>query len=469
MADNPSQIAPPADYSRKRRANNKQISRIFSAALCLVVTLAMCIFWLITSYNTRNLLQQQANELGQVLAQQTATQLTELVLVNDLISINVVLVNLTRDSSIAEVAVLDIDNNVIAETVGSQSRTSPLIPLPLDNIQAEYFAPISFADSVAGHVRVRLDLSYIEVSSVNNLLLIIGATLLLVVISWSLSTTYYQYLVSFPANLLAFSLSNIRTGKIEACPEPKNKNEITAAIRQFNATAEFLVQNTSLNNLKAGQSVTDTSGLKALSVKQDTTLLVIRLSNFHYLASTVNEETLVKLLNKFYFFASKVIQLYNGSVNHCAEGEIVVNFGDVQPEEEQSFYAVCTAQLFLLLVDDLGNIEDERIAVKFRLAVHSGHTINGLYSPIKQDSSNLTGRTLDLVREICNEAPDNAILISEPAFENAGAGTRVEAEEFKVVGDEEALTIYLSVAPSSDYALLLERQAIQLFTMYADD
>ena len=220
MADNPSQIAPPADYSRKRRANNKQISRIFSAALCLVVTLAMCIFWLITSYNTRNLLQQQANELGQVLARQTATQLTELVLVNDLISINVVLVNLTRDSSIAEVAVLDIDNNVIAETVGSQSRTSPLIPLPLENIQAEYFAPISFADSVAGHVRVRLDLSYIEVSSVNNLLLIIGATLLLVVISWSLSTTYYQYLVSFPANLLAFSLSNIRTGKIEACPEP---------------------------------------------------------------------------------------------------------------------------------------------------------------------------------------------------------------------------------------------------------
>ena len=117
----------------------------------------------------------------------------------------------------------------------------------------------------------------------------------------------------------------------------------------------------------------------------------------------------------------------------------------------------------------MGNIEGDQIAVKFRLAVHSGHTINGLYSPIKQDSSNLTGRTLDLVREICNEAPDNAILISEPAFENAGAGTRIEAEEFKVIGGEEALTIYLSVAPSSDYALLLERQAIQLFTMYADD
>ena len=106
-------------HSSKSGKPNKQISRKFSVAVCLVVTLTMCVFWLITSYNTRNLLQQQANELGQALAQQTATLLTELVLANDLISMNVVLVNLTRDSSIAEIAVLNIGNNVIAEVVGS--------------------------------------------------------------------------------------------------------------------------------------------------------------------------------------------------------------------------------------------------------------------------------------------------------------------------------------------------------------
>ena len=125
-------------HSSKSGKPNKQISRKFSVAVCLVVTLTMCVFWLTTSYNTRNLLQQQANELGQALAQQTATLLTELVLANDLISMNVVLVNLTRDSSIAEIAVLNIGNNVIAEVVGSPAETAPLIPLPLNTIEAEY-------------------------------------------------------------------------------------------------------------------------------------------------------------------------------------------------------------------------------------------------------------------------------------------------------------------------------------------
>ena len=56
----------------------KQISRKFTFAICLLLILAMCIFWLISSFNTQNLLRQQADGLGQSLARQTAAQLTEL-------------------------------------------------------------------------------------------------------------------------------------------------------------------------------------------------------------------------------------------------------------------------------------------------------------------------------------------------------------------------------------------------------
>lgn len=73
------------------------------------------------------------------------------------------------------------------------------------------------------------------------------------------------------------------------------------------------------------------------------------------------------------------------------------------------------------------------------------------------------------MREICSEALDNSVLISELTFEQAGAGTRVEAKRFSMLGDGEALVIYLCLAPKSNYALLLERQAIQLFTLYSDD
>ena len=191
------------------------------------------------------------------------------------------------------------------------------------------------------------------------------------------------------------------------------------------------------------------------------------MANFHYLASTLSEEKLVNLLNKYYFFAGKISQLYSGNVNYCADGELIINFGTLQVEEEQAFYAICAGQLFIQLIGDLTDIDDTKISAKFRLAVHSGTAVSGLYSPITQDISNLTGKTVDLTRKICDESPDNSLLISEACFEHAGAGTRVEGEEFIIIDDDQIVT-YLSREPMYDYKSLLERQAIQLATLYTD-
>lgn len=437
----------------------------------MLILLAMCVFWLVTNYNTQNLLRQQADRLGQTLAQQTAIQLTELVLANDLISMNVVLNNLTRNSSITEVRVLSISNEVIAASSGTPPSANSFIPLPfaLTRMQAQYQSPINLANSIAGFVQVRLDLSYIETTLVNNLLFVIGATLLLMVVALALVTTYFQYLVSFPANLLAFAISNIRKGKIETCPEPDNNTEISAAIRQFNATAEFLAQNTFLDNFGRRRPIDDSQVAKFVPGTQDSTLLCVRIANFYYLSSTLNETLMVNLLNKFNFLMGKVSQLYNGTVSYCADGELIINFAEEQLEEEQAFYAICAAQLMLQLLGDLADVSDERIPVKLKIAVHSGQLVSGLYSAITQDTTNITGKTLDLTREICDECPDNSLLLSASAFNHAGAGTRVDAEKFLVLDDNgSSVSIYLAQEPMSDYGLLLERQAIQLVTLYAE-
>lgn len=430
----------------------------------------MCIFWLISNYNTENILSQQADKLGNTLARQIATQLTELVLANDLISMNVVLESLSQDQSIAEIAVLNIDNDVVAAAVNTQPTPRAIIPLPitLSQMQTEYLAPITLANSVAGSVRLRLDISYIETSIVNNFLFVTAATVLLLIVALTLTTTYFRYLVSFPARLLAYSISNIRKGEIETCPEPENNNEISTAIRQFNATAEFLAQNTFLNNFGHRKPEIDAQSFGAIHGIQDVTLLTIKMANFHFLASTLSEEMLVNLLNKYYFFAGKISQLYNGKVSYCAEDEIVINFAGDQADEEQAFYAICAGQLFLQLVGDLNDIEGEHIASKFKLAVHSGQAVSGLYSPVTQESNNLTGKTLDITRQICDECPNNSLLISEPCFEHAGAGARIDASEFSIVDDELQIITLLSNDPVLDYKNLLERQAIQLVTLYTD-
>ena len=456
--------------AQKSAGKNSQISRKFSISGCLLLLLAMCVFWLISNYNTQNLLKQQADRHGQILAQQVALQLTELVLTNDLISMNVVLNSLTRGSSIIEVAVINVNNEVIAAANGNVHESTTLIPLPVtfSTVPAEFRATISIQDSIAGYVRVRLDTSYIETGIVNTLMLISAATLLLLIVAVTVTSTYFQYLVSFPVNLLAFSISNIRKGEIETCPEPENNNEISAAIRQFNTTAEFLAQNTFLDNFGKRKPTADQQNFKIEPGTQDVTLLNIKMANFHYLSSTLSEELLVSLLNKYYFFAGKVSQLYSGQVSYCAEDEIVMNFSSGQFAEEQAFYAACAGQLFLQLLGDLNDVEGQHVAAKFKLAVHSGKAVSGLYSPVTQETNNITGKTLDITRQICKECPDNSLLISEPCFQHAGAGTRIDAEEFSIVDDELQIITYISSDPMSDYKLLLERQAIQLVTLYSD-
>ena len=177
----------------------------------------MSIFWLLTTYNSRNILRQQADILGQNLANQTAAQVTEVMLANDLISINVMLSALAGNSTITEVRVTNVSGEIIARTISEESEISSKFPLPipLASVANEYTAPISIADSVIGYVTLVLNLRYIEASLVDNLMLIVVATLLLLVIAVAVTTLYYKNLISFPVNLLSFYLGKIRDGEVE--------------------------------------------------------------------------------------------------------------------------------------------------------------------------------------------------------------------------------------------------------------
>ena len=441
------------------------VSRKFSLLVCALLVLTMTIFWLLTSYSSQNILRQQADILGKNLASQTAAQVTELMLANDLISMNVVLTSLANDSTISEVSVVDINNRIIARASAKNSEIVRLIPLPIPllSLENDYVTPISIADSIIGYVRLTLDIGYIEAGMVDNLALIMIATVLLLIVSIAITTLYYKYLINFPINLLSFYIGKIRKGEVETCPVPKDNNELTAVIRQFNATAEFLTQNTFLKNIGVSQPITEERNYKDLIGKEDTTVLLINMSNFQYLASTLSERNLASLLNKYYFYSGKISQLYNGYVCFCSEDEILINFNKIEIPEEQAFYAICGAQLFLQLFADMSQEVND---AKFRLAIHSGNALNLLYSPITQKMDNLSGQTLDITRMISKECPDNSILISEPAFTNAGAGTRVDAEEFGPVGEGEQVNSLLALSPMSEYKFLLQKQAVQLLKLY---
>ena len=156
-------------------------------------------------------------------------------------------------------------------------------------------------------------------------------------------------------------------------------------------------------------------------------------------------------------------------MSYCADGELVINFGLTEAEQEHAFYAICAGQLLLLLAADIGDVDGRSTGAKFRAAVHCGPTVTGLYSPLSQASNNLMGKTLDLTRAICDECPDNSLLVSEACLEQAGAGARVDGQDFTVVDNDAQIIASLCNEPMTDYQSLLERQALHLVTLYSKD
>ena len=181
---------------------------------------------------------------------------------------------------------------------------------------------------------------------------------------------YFRYLIVYPINLLAYSISSIRKGNIEACAAPIEKNEISHVINQYNTTAKFLSQNTFLDRLNyATQKSEKIDSLSAPNTtsNKEFSLLCIRLANFEYLSSTKHETEIKLLLNKFYFYTSEIAELYNSDVSYCHEEETLLFFDEKMTCEEQSFYALCAGQLFQMLIPTISasfNNIDESIKTK---------------------------------------------------------------------------------------------------------
>ena len=450
----------------------------FSIAVSLLLVLAMCAFWLISSTIMQNLLYRQAEDLGVSLAQQTAIQMTEFVLANDMVSMNVVLESLIKDSGVKELAVLNVDGNIIAVAGKTDDLVSPIVPLPYsvrDDLKI-FRAPIVLADSTAGLVRLTLNLNYIEVGMIDNLLLIALATIVLILVGAALTTTYFRYLIVFPINLLAYSISNIRRGNIEACAIPTEKNEVSHVINQYNTTAKFLLQNTFLDRLNyAKQKSEKIESPLAPSSASNTefSLLCIRLANFEYLSSTKHESEIKRLLNKFYFYTSQIAELYSSDVSYCHEEETILFFDEKMTCEEQAFYTLCAGQLFQMLIPTLcsgyntiaGSDEAEKIAAKFTLGAHTSSEVLRFYSPFTHRQTTLSGVMLDRTREVCSQAPDNGLIITEPCFKAAGDGSRIDAEEF--CNNSSGSSLYLGLEPMTEYKTVLETQSEELRKLWA--
>ena len=122
----------------------------------ILVALALVIYAVVMGLQFKQAMHEQADALGQSLTTQTATSATELLVSNDILSLNELLNNLTKHPLVAHAAIYSVDNRILAEA-GQRPKNGLL-----GETQGVYQTKITFQDVTAGHLRISLDMNQFE-------------------------------------------------------------------------------------------------------------------------------------------------------------------------------------------------------------------------------------------------------------------------------------------------------------------
>ena len=441
-----------------------RLGQKFALTGAALMILSMCVFWLVTNQTTENILRQQADSLGTTLARQTAILVTELVLANDMVSMNVLLNQLTREPAMAQVAVLSIEDQVIAISGSSSANAGQCL-------FTNYVAPIALQNSLAGYVRINLDQQYIEQGVTRNFIFMVAALLLLMLTAIAVIYAMIQHFVSFPLSQLIASIQSVRHAQPEPCPFGERDDEVGSTIRLYNRLIYELEDEENRQAIfgpeekitpkPASESIYRRPGSAFVSIVN------INISNYRSALHQHEAEETIELLNTYYFYIHKVTKLYNGNIEKCAGDEILITFGAAQVDDEHCFHAVCAALLFLEITATLAReLEAQGLpTLQFKAGLHCGELLTGVLSSLEQNTYTVAGENLALTRQICKEAPLDMLIISEAAYLLADADSRLITEEFTEVVDNkngEFIKTWLVDEAMPNYKLLLDRQVEHL-------
>ena len=122
----------------------------------ILVALALVIYACVMGLQFKQAMHEQADALGESLTTQTATSATELLVSNDILSLNVLLNNLTKNKLVAHAAIYSVDNRILAE---AGQRPKPGL---LGESGGMYQSKITFQDVTAGQLRISLDMDQFQ-------------------------------------------------------------------------------------------------------------------------------------------------------------------------------------------------------------------------------------------------------------------------------------------------------------------
>lgn len=421
------------DTQPKTKAISAFIRKRLSAYTITVATfisliiLTVCIFWYTMTHALGNYLSQQTEVLGSSLATQAAFNATQSILNNDLLSLNVLLNRLVVDDNILSARVYNKKDELLAEAnSGNPSNIPTEQDLRPNEQRRVYSSSIKFRDEIVGHVLITLDKTPAQATlqHLNNLL--IGVAIFTSTIALLIIALITKWLFS-PINEATFALLSHGKGrepKALSSPIYKEARQLHDAVTTIQTLIppKEVVEDTPKEEdiTKAAKKVQIEINFDAIfeESRQRSCILYFDILNLETWHKDMTPLQVANLLTPVYRAMFQASEIYLGQVHQYKNDSAVILFSALHCEDNLYINAVCTAQLFLGLINKL--LENELYAdtppLTFHLGLHQGNThITNMvkenhFEPEKIDA------LLENVHQLSRSENVNKLLISEDIF-----------------------------------------------------
>ncbi len=387
--------------------------------VCLLV-LSLSTLWLIVNNHLSTLLEEQTDIFGQTIAQQTARSAAELILAEDLLSLNVIVTQVNQAPNILHARIRNAEEEILAESNSFLKLTTNTTALPKSI--AVYSAPITFQDVRAGYADIIIDKKSIRQAVENSLYWMSVATVVLLLLCILLSLVLSSHIIG-PIKRLTQALIMINGGNWDYRIKEKRSDELGILIDSFNAMAGGLKER---QQIKAtfNRYVDPSVAYKLLKNPEspvlplqyvNASILFIDIVGFTSLCEKIRPSQIANLLNLYYECIQKACAEFGGIVDKFIGDGALIIFGAANQDKEHALHALCAGHLLLNVARCIGPslLQSNQTALHFRISIHSGAMLAGSLGGTDRLQYTVIGDTVNLASRLCHQAPIDKLVVSE--------------------------------------------------------